>query len=280
MLENEWECVDVARHPERPTARDYISMICDYFFELRGDRCGDDDASIITGLVKISGFRFSLAAHDRGKGASGRSRCNFGMSHPRGFRKAQRLFCLAEKLSLPLICMVDTPGAFPGLEAEEGGQAWAISRSLAILLSLRIPIVVAFIGEGCSGGALALGIGDIILMLENATFSVISPEGCASILWRDASRASQAVSMLGMTSRELSKLELVDSVIIEPPGGAHYSPSVAASNLRQAIIEHIGFLEAVPVPTLVERRRQRYRRLGFFVERIGEKDELQNETLK
>ncbi|MDY6796827.1 MAG: carboxyl transferase domain-containing protein [Actinomycetota bacterium] len=270
----EWESVLTTRHPDRPTARDYMGLSCDYFLELRGDRCGGDDPSIVAGLARIAGHRFSLVAHDRGKGSAGRCRCNFGMTHPQGFRKARRIFSLAEKLLLPLVCMVDTPGAFPGLEAEEGGQAWAISRNLAMLTSLRVPILVVFIGEGGSGGALALGVGDAVLMLENACFSVISPEGCASILWRDASRAPQAASMLRMTPRELVALGLADDIIEEMPQGAHGDPKFTALLLRQAIIEHLNVLKAVPIPALIDRRRRRYRGLGFFTEKTGEKDEL------
>ncbi len=272
MQEDAWESVICSRHPDRPTARDCAGAICDYFFELKGDRSGKDDAAILTGLAVISNYRVALAAHDKGTGLTGRKRCNLGMPHPHGYRKAQRLFSLAEKLSLPLLCLVDTPGAYPGLEAEEGGQAWAISRSLGMLVSLKVPVVVVFMGEGGSGGALALGIGDALLMLERATFSVISPEGCASILWRDKARAPQAAGMLQLTSEWLSGIGLVDEIIAEGEGGAQRGNRTALVNLRQAIIGHLGILEGIPVPALIERRKERYRKIGFHAEKAGEPD--------
>jgi acetyl-CoA carboxylase carboxyl transferase alpha subunit len=269
MSDAAWSRVLEARETGRPTARAYLEHACDYFFETRGDRCGKDDPSIVTGLAVIQGYRLALAAHEKGCGASGRADCNFGMPNPAGFRKSQRLFTLAERLSLPLLCLVDTPGAYPGIEAEEEGQAWTISRNLASLASLRTPIIVVYIGEGGSGGALALGMGDVVLMLENANFSVISPEGCASILWRDAGRAPKAAGMLRMTSDDLHSLDLVDGIVPEPPGGASADPHAAALLLREAIAENLGWLEALPLPALLERRRMRYRGLGFYTEGTG-----------
>lgn len=266
MSDAAWRRVLEARATGRPTARDYLTHACDYFFELRGDRCGRDDPAVVTGLAAMEGYRLAVAAHDKGKGASGRAGCNFGMPGPAGFRKSQRLFSLAARLSLPLLLLVDTPGAYPGMEAEEEGQAWTISRNLAALASLRTPVLVAYIGEGGSGGALALGMGDVVLMLENATFSVISPEGCASILWRDASRAPDAAGMLRMTSADLRGLDLVDGIVPEPAGGASADPPAAARMLREALVENLGWLEALPLPALLERRRLRYRGLGFFSE--------------
>lgn len=266
MSDAAWQRVLAARATERPTAREYIGHACDYFFELRGDRCGKDDPSVVTGLAVMQGYRLAVAAHDKGKGASGRAGCSFGMPGPAGFRKSQRLFALAARLSLPLLMLVDTPGAYPGTEAEEEGQAWTISRNLAALASLRVPVMVVYIGEGGSGGALALGMGDVVLMLENATFSVISPEGCASILWRDASRAPDAAGMLRMTSDDLRDLDLVDGIVPEPPGGASGDPRAAALLLRAAVVENLGWLEALPLPALLERRRLRYRGLEFYSE--------------
>lgn len=278
MLGQAWESVQCSRHPDRITAVDCVSAVCDYFFELKGDRSGKDDPAILTGLGTISNYRVALAAHEKGAGIGGRKRCNLGMPRPEGYRKAQRLFSLAEKLSLPLLCLVDTPGAYPGLEAEEGGQAWAISRSLAMLVSLQVPVVVVFMGEGGSGGALALGIGDALLMLEKATFSVISPEGCASILWRDQARAPQAADMLQLTSERLSELGLVDEIVAEGDGEARRETWTALVNLRRAIIAHLGILEGVPVPALIERRKERYRKVGVHAVREGEPDARQIPT--
>ncbi len=269
MSDAAWSRVLEARQTCRPTARDYIENLCDYFFETRGDRCGKEDPSIVTGLATMQGYRLAVVAHDKGRGASGRARCNFGMPSPAGFRKSQRLFTMAERLSLPLLCLVDTPGAYPGIEAEEEGQAWTISRNLASLAAIRTPVIVVYIGEGGSGGALALGMGDVVLMLENANFSVISPEGCASILWRDSSRAPQAASMLRMTSGDLRDLDLVDAVVAEPPGGASADPAAAALLLQEAIVENLGWLEALPMTALLERRRMRYRSLAFYNEGEG-----------
>jgi acetyl-CoA carboxylase carboxyl transferase alpha subunit len=275
MPEPAWESVQIARHTARPTARDHADAIFDYFFELRGDRSGKDDPAIITALANLEGRRLAVAAQEKGRGARGRERCSFGMTQPHGFRKTHRLFALAEKLRLPLVCMVDTPGASPGMEAEETGQAWAISRSLAMLVSLRVPVLVLLIGEGGSGGALALGVGDTVLALENATLSVISPEGCASILWRDTARAPQAAAMLCMTPPELSRLELTDALVLEPGGGAHADPAGAAANLRKAIVEHLDVLAAIPPAALLERRRRRYRNARLFLAGEGAARELE-----
>jgi acetyl-CoA carboxylase carboxyl transferase alpha subunit len=238
------------------------------FFELRGDGTGFDDPSVMTVLAEIGDHRVALAANDKGRGAAGRRRCNFGMPLPEGYRKARRLFRLAEKLSLPVVCLVDTPGAMAGPEAESRGQARSISRNLAALLSLSVPVLAAFIGEGGSGGALALGIGDTVLMMENAVFSVISPEGCASILWKEASLAPRAASLLRLTARDLRDLGLVDAVVPEPPGGAHRDPQAVAVNLKGALEEHLELLEALPPEVLRSRRRRRYLELTFYERKV------------
>jgi len=265
-----WNVVALSRHPQRPTAADYIELACEYFFEIKGDRSGTDDPSVIAGMVVMCGERLAVAGHEKGSGAAERKRRNMGMPGPRGFAKALRLFKLAEKLSLPVLCLVDTPGAFPGVEAEESGQSFAISRNLAALASLKTPVIVTLVGEGGSGGALALGVGDAVLMMENATFSVISPEGCASILWRDAGKAREAAEMLRLTSRDMLELDLIDAVVPEGPGGAHAQPVTAALNLRESVLGHLRALSALPIPSLLERRKERYRRLSFFHEVPGD----------
>lgn len=261
-----WKTVQLARHPSRPTARELVGITAEYLFELRGDGHGRDDRSVLAGVASIAGHRLVLAAVDRGRGAGERRERRQGMPLPEGFLKARRAFALAAKLGLPLLCLVDTPGAFPGPEAEEGGQARAISGNLARLLRLPVPILVVITGEGGSGGALALGLGDTVLMMENAYFSVITPEGFASIIWKDARKAGEAAELLGLTAADLLRLELVDGIIEEPGGGAHADPVSAALNLRRAVEEHLSLLKAVPVPALLQRRRERYRRLGHFVE--------------
>lgn len=243
-----------------------MDMVAEYLFELRGDGRGRDDRSVLAGVATVAGHRLALAAVDKGRKAEERRERRQGMPFPEGFLKARRAFALAAKLRLPLLCLVDTPGAFPGPEAEERGQALAISGNLALLLRLPVPILVVITGEGGSGGALALGLGDAVLMMENAYFSVITPEGYASIIWKDVRRAGEAAGLLGLTATDLLRLELVDGVIEEPFGGAHADPMSAALNLRRAIGEHLFLLKAVPLSTLLERRRERYRRLGHFAE--------------
>lgn len=243
-----------------------MELAADYLFELRGDGRGRDDPAVLAGLASIAGHRLALVAVDKGKGIAERRRRRQGMPLPEGFHKARRVFSLAAKLGLPLLCLVDTPGAFPGPEAEEGGQARAISGNLSRLLSLPVPILVIFTGEGGSGGALALGIGDTVLMMENAYFSVITPEGYAAIIWKDAGRAGEAAESLGLAAADLVRLGLVDGVIEEPGGGAHADPRAATLNLRRAVDENLSLLEAIPVPRLLERRKERYRRIGGFLE--------------
>ncbi len=261
-----WHAVLSARDAARPASRDYLQIILDYFFELRGDRCGRDDPAIIAGLGSLDDFRVVVVAHRKGGDAASRAACNFGMPQPWGFRKAQRVFDLAARLKLPLLCLVDTPGAYPGKEAEAEGQAWAISQCLVALLGLTVPIIAVYIGEGGSGGALALGVGDVVLAMEGAGLSVISPEGCAAILWKDSSRAPEAASMLRLTARDLLEMELIDGIIPEPRGGASRDPRGAALLLRDRVAENLRWLEGLPTEALLQRRRSRYRKLAFFTE--------------
>jgi len=275
---NAWRTVQLARHPARPTGGELARMASDYLFELRGDGHGRDDPSVLAGVAVVSDHHLVLVAVDKGRGTEERKKRRQGMPLPEGFHKARRAFSLASKLGLPLLCLVDTPGAFPGAEAEEGGQARSISRNLARLVTLPVPILSVFTGEGGSGGALALSLGDVVLMMENAYFSVIAPEGCASILWKDAAQAPQAAEFLGLTAPELLRLGLVEGIIEEPGEGAHTDPRSAALNLRRAVGEHLSLLKSVPLANLLERRRERYRHLGHFVE-LEDVEEVQDGSL-
>src|ERR1051325_1509409 len=227
-----WQRVLIARHPQRPYALDYIKALCTQFFELHGDRSFSDDASIVGGLALFEGRPVVVIGHQKGRTVQESMRRNFGMPHPEGYRKALRLMKLAEKFNRPVLCFIDTPGAYPGIGAEERGQARAIAVNLMAMAALKTPILCAVIGEGGSGGALAIGIGDRLLMCENAWYSVISPEGCAAILFRDATRAAEAASALKLTAPELKPLGIVDQVIPEPQGGAHRDPAMTQEALR------------------------------------------------
>jgi len=257
-----WEHVKVARHPKRPVASDYIAEVLDDFFELHGDRAFGDDRAIVTGLATIEDHRFLLVAHRKGRTTKERIDCNFGSAHPEGYRKALRKMRLAEKLGLPIVSLINTPGAYPGIGAEERGQAMAIAENILAMFTLRVPIVVIVIGEGGSGGALGIGVGDRVLMLEHAYYSVISPEGCAAILWKDGARSPEAAEALKLTSKDLLAFEVVDEVIREPMGGAHRAPSVAMDELKRVLLRHLDELADVPVDVLLEQRRERYRRIA------------------
>ncbi len=269
MSDAAWNRVLEARETGRPTARAYLEHACDYFFETRGDRCGQDDPSIVTGLAVIQGYRLALAAHEKGSGASGRADCNFGMPNPAGFRKSQRLFTLAERLSLPLLCLVDTPGAYPGIEAEEEGQAWTISRNLAALASLRTPVIVVYIGEGGQRGSAGPGHGRRGTDAGERQLLGHQPGGLRL--------HSLARRRPGPQGRRHATHDLHRPALTRP-GGRHYpgtagrglaDPLAAALLLREAIAENLGWLEALPLPALLERRRMRYRGLGFFTEGTG-----------
>jgi acetyl-CoA carboxylase carboxyl transferase subunit alpha len=257
-----WETVNVARHVERPVASDYIATLLDDFVELHGDRAFGDDPAIVTGLATMGGRRFLLVAHRKGRTTKERLACNFGCAHPEGYRKALRKMRLAEKLGLPIVSLVNTPGAYPGIGAEERGQATAIAENILAMMSLRVPILVVVIGEGGSGGALGIGVGDRVLMMEYAYYSVISPEGCAAILWKDGERTPDAAASLRLTSRDLMELGLIDGVIPEPPGGAHRAPTLAMAEVKKTILRELALLDGIPPGELVERRRRKFRELG------------------
>ncbi len=259
-----WERVGICRHPARPKSIDYIKNICEEFQELFGDRLFRDDPSIICGLAKIGGVKFMVIAQEKGNDTESRLKRNFGMPHPEGYRKALRCMRLAAKFNLPVLTLVDTPGAFPGLTAEERGQGWAIAQNLFEMARLPTPIIVLLIGEGCSGGALGVGVGDVIGMLEHGYYSVISPEGCASILWKDPSKNEAAAETLKMHAENLIELGVIDDVIKEPLGGAHHDPAFVYANVKKYLIDQWNSLKLIPIETLVEQRYQKFRQMGEF----------------
>jgi acetyl-CoA carboxylase carboxyl transferase subunit alpha len=261
-----WQITQVARHPLRPYALDYIDNIFDEFVELHGDRAFRDDPAIVGGLGKINGFKVVVIGQQKGRNTKEKVFRNFGMPHPEGYRKALRLMHLAERFSKPVITLIDTPGAYPGIGAEERGQAEAIARNLMDMSRLKVPMVSAVIGEGGSGGALAIGISDRVMMFEYSTYSVISPEGCAAILWKDRNRADLAASALKLNAEELLKLKVIDKIIKEPAGGAHRDPQKATENLKTAILESLEELLEIPQERLLEERYKKYRRIGIFSE--------------
>lgn len=259
-----WDRVAICRHPQRPHAIDYIQNIAEEFVELFGDRTFQDDHAIITGLAKIDGQKFVVIGQEKGKDTESRIYRNFGMPHPEGYRKAMRCMRLAAKFHLPVLTLLDTPGAYPGLTAEERGQGWAIAQNLWEMARLATPILVVLIGEGCSGGALGIGVGDRIGMLEHAYYSVISPEGCSSILWKDASKNAVAASALKMHVEDLLELGIVDRMIAEPLGGAHLDPKIAYKNVKSFIKEEWNALKTIPLDHLLENRYQKFRKMGKF----------------
>ena len=258
--------VQVARHPRRPYALDYINTVFTDFVELHGDRLYRDDPSIVGGTARLDGRSAVVIGQQKGRDTKENLRRNFGMPHPEGYRKALRLIKLAERFRLPVITLVDTPGAYPGLGAEERGQAEAIARNLEEMAMLKTPIVAVVIGEGGSGGALALGVADRVLMFENAIYSVISPEGCAAILWKDSSQRERAAEALKLTAPDLMGLGVIDEIIREPLGGNHADPDGATASLADALRRHIAELEGVSGPDLVARRAEKFLRMGKFEE--------------
>ncbi len=261
-----WERVQVARATGRPQASHYVEGMCDDFMELHGDRLSRDDPAIVAGLARIGDTRCVVVAHRKGRNTKEKIACNFGSAHPEGYRKALRKMKLAEKFQLPIVTLIDTPGAYPGIGAEERGQAWAIAENLEEMFRLRVPIVCVVIGEGGSGGALGIGIGDRVLMLEHAYYSVISPEGCAAILWRDRERASDAADALRLSASHLLDLGVIDGVIEEPVGAAHRHPAAAIDAVRARILESLQELEGTPVERLLEQRYEKFRRMGTLFE--------------
>lgn len=259
-----WQRTQIARHILRPGITDYIPRIFSEFIELHGDRLFGDDRAIIAGIAKLNNEYVFLIAHQKGKDTTSNIACNFGMPNPEGYRKAARIMRLAEKFKKPLITFIDTPGAYPGIGAEERGQGEAIAKNLLIMSRLKVPIIAVIIGEGGSGGALAIGIADKILMLENAVYSVISPEGCAAILWNDKSKVEEAAETLHLTATDLLKLQIIDEVIPEPLGGAHRNYDEIAQNVKKAINKHLNKLKAMDINTLLNKRFKKYQNMGEF----------------
>ena len=259
-----WQVTQLSRHPARPYTLDYIGVICEEFQELAGDRAYADDAAIVGGLGRINGRPVMIIGHQKGRDTKTKVRRNFGMPRPEGYRKALRLMKMAERFGLPLLTFIDTPGAYPGVGAEERGQSEAIARNLLEMADLKTPIVCTVIGEGGSGGALAIGVGDRVNMLQYSTYSVISPEGCASILWKSQDKARDAAEALGMTAPRLHELGLVDKVIREPLGGAHRSPRSMAIRLKAVLLNQLDELQAIPEGDLLEQRYRRLRSYGAY----------------
>jgi len=261
-----WQVAQVARHPMRPYTADYLDLIAPDFQELHGDRMYADDSAIIGGVGRIDGQAIMFIGHQKGRGTKERVRRNYGMPKPEGYRKAQRLMRIAEKFSLPVVTLIDTPGAYPGLGAEERGQSEAIAQSLFLMAGLKTPILSVVIGEGGSGGALAIGVADRLLMLEYAIYSVISPEGCASILWKSAEKAEEAAEAMRITAASLNEFGLVDEVLTEPLGGAHRNPGQAADVIRNAILKNLEELGQLSIDQLLENRQRRLDGFGQFKE--------------
>ena len=260
-----WERVNICRHPKRPRSIDYIKNLCENFTELFGDRQFSDDRSIIAGMGVIGGEKFVIIAQEKGFDTESRLYRNFGMPHPEGYKKALRMMKLAAKFNLPVLSLLDTPGAYPGLAAEERGQGWAIANNLMEMSQLPTPVIIVLIGEGCSGGALGMGVGDVIGMLEHSYYSVISPEGCASILWHDSAKSEEAAKMLKMQAEDLLKLGVVDTVIEEPQGGAHHDPKDVYEKVKVFILKQRKILSAFSKEEILRERYQKFRKIGFFI---------------
>mgnify|MGYP001827251944 FL=1 len=261
-----WQIAQVARHPMRPYTADYLASIAPDFQELHGDRMYADDPAIIGGIGRLDGRPVMFIGHQKGRDTKERVRRNYGMPKPEGYRKAQRLMKLAEKFSLPIVTFIDTPGAYPGVGAEERGQSEAIAYSLFLMASLRTPIISVVIGEGGSGGALAIGVGDRLLMLQYSVYSVISPEGCASILWKSAEKAEEAAEAMRITAESLNQFGLVDEVLPEPLGAAHRDPEATAEVIRNAILQHLTDVDQLDADQLLEQRQRRLAGFGQFKE--------------
>ncbi len=261
---SDWERVKIARHPARPYALDYIEMIFDDFYELHGDRLSGDDQAIVAGLARFDGTTVAVIGQQKGRSIEENKLRNFGMPRPDGYRKARRIMKLAERFSFPVITLIDTPGAYPGLAAEENNIGEAIAVNLETMARLRAPIISAVIGEGGSGGAIAIGLADRILMLENAIYSVISPEGAAAILWKEKERVREAAAALNLTAPRLHELGVIDEVIPEPLGGAHKDPAKTGAELKKAFLRHLRELMELPIEELLQRRYERYRGIGRY----------------
>lgn len=261
-----WQRVQIARHPDRPYSLDYFQNVFDEFVELHGDRSFRDDPAIVTGLARISEQSVVVVGHQKGRDTKSNLYRNFGMPNPEGYRKAKRMFELAEKFKKPVICFLDTIGAFPGIEAEERGQAEAIARNLYVMAGLRVPIIVVVIGEGASGGALGIGVGDRILMLENAWYSVIAPESCSSILWRSWDYKEQAAEALQLTAEDLKHHGIIDVIVPEPVGGAHRKPDEMFATMRHVLMQELASLRNIPPADLVRKRHEKFNAMGVWTE--------------
>jgi len=261
-----WQRVQIARHPERPYTLDYVNFTFSDFVELHGDRGYRDDPAIVGGLARLDGMPVMVIGHQKGRDTKSNLHRNFGMPNPEGYRKAKRLMLLAEKFNVPVICLLDTPGAFPGIEAEERGQAQAIADNLLVMSGLRTPIIICIIGEGASGGALGIGIGDRVLMLENSWYSVIAPESCSSILWRSWDFKEQAAEALKLTAPDLQQFGIIDRIVPEPTGGAHRAPIDMFETLKHIFVEELHALMSKDVETLVYERREKFAGMGVWTE--------------
>jgi acetyl-CoA carboxylase carboxyl transferase subunit alpha len=261
-----WQRIQVARHPRRPYTLDYVNLIMTDFIELHGDRLFADDKAIVSGIAKVDNYKIMIIGHQKGKDTKENLHRNFGCAHPEGYRKALRAMRLAEKFEIPIIIFIDTPGAYPGIGAEERGQAHSIALNIREMATIGVPIVVFIIGEGGSGGALGIGVGDKVCILENAYYSVISPEGCAAILWRDRAKAPDAAAALKLTAKDLIKLQIVDEIIKEPLGGAHCDIETCAKNIKTAIKKNLEALIPLSKKELLEKRYKKFRKIGVFEE--------------
>ena len=262
----DWEVVKLARHPKRPSTSDYLERVADDYFELRGDRMYADDRAMVTALARLGERTVVVIGHQKGHTAEENRSRNFGMPHPEGYRKALRAMRLAERFGFPVLCLVDTPGAYPGIGAEERNIGGALAENIYAMCKLRVPIVVTVLGEGGSGGALGIGVGDRVLMMENAIYSVISPEGCAAIIWRDRAQAPEAARALKLTAPHLMDFGVVDEIVPEPSGGAHHDPAQVAQSLKSVLCRHLGELEATSPEAMLEARRARLQAIGRYEE--------------
>jgi len=261
-----WQTVEVARHPDRPKTSDYLGLVFDEFVELHGDKAFGDDPAMLTGFAKLDRHKVLVVGHQKGKTLTERQACHFGCAHPEGYRKAMGKMRLAAKYGLPVVCLIDTPGAYPGIGAEERGQAQVIAESMFMMATLEVPIICVVIGEGGSGGALGIGVGDRVAVLEHAYYSVISPEGCAGILWKSATFKAEAARALRMRSWDLLEFGVIDKVIDEPLGGAHRDPRLMAARLKTFLERTLKELVAKPIPDLVTARYEKFRKMGVFLE--------------
>ena len=259
---SDWQIVQLARHPKRPYSLDYIERVFTDFQELHGDRAYADDKAVIGGLARLDGMPVMILAQQKGRDTKEKVARNFGMPHPEGYRKAKRLIELAERFNVPIVCLIDTPGAYPGIGAEERGQSEAIARNLLVMSKTSVPIVCVVIGEGCSGGALGIGVGDRTLIMEYAYYATISPEGCATILWKSAEKASEAAQIMGITAKRLLELGLVDEVVDEPLGGAHRDLDAAAANLKEKLLSNLRELKTMSINQLLDDRYEKITSIG------------------